>query len=169
MDAYNAARREKHRERHRVTYAKNREARKAQAKAYYAANKDKINKKLRFLRKASPEKYRKQATEWQIKNPQKVMWRSAKQRAAKMRLAFTILPDDIKIPQHCPVLGTAFTRGKYCGGTFSPTLDRIKGERGYIKDNIRVISWRANRLKSDGTIQEFEAILQYMKDLKNGE
>ena len=45
----------------------------------------------------------------------------------------------------------------------SPSLDRIRPQLGYVAGNVRVISNRANHLKSNGTISEFEAVLAYMK------
>jgi len=47
-----------------------------------------------------------------------------------------------------------------------PTLDRINNDLGYIKGNVEVISAKANRLKNNGTIEDFELILQYMKKNK---
>ena len=41
----------------------------------------------------------------------------------------------------------------------SPSLDRIVPELGYVKGNIRVISNRANHLKSDATLEEHRKIL----------
>ena len=33
------------------------------------------------------------------------LWKAAKSRARIKGLAFTITPDDVKVPMHCPVLG----------------------------------------------------------------
>ena len=41
---------------------------------------------------------------------------------------------------------------------------RYDDELGYTADNIRVISWRANRLKSDGTLEDFIRIAQYLSN-----
>jgi repressor of nif and glnA expression len=46
----------------------------------------------------------------------------------------------------------------------SPTLDRICNGRGYVKGNVRVISWRANSLKRDANIEEIRSILKYMEN-----
>ena len=45
----------------------------------------------------------------------------------------------------------------------SPTLDRIDNNKGYVKGNVKVISHRANSLKSSGTILEFTKIIEYIE------
>jgi len=46
----------------------------------------------------------------------------------------------------------------------SPSLDRVVPNLGYVKGNVHVISWRANSLKKNATIEELEKIIQYMKE-----
>ncbi len=67
---------------------------------------------------------------------------------------------DIKIPEYCPVFGTPLDRRDR---NHVPTVDRIDNSKGYESNNIYVISHKANRLKSNGTIDDFEKILVYMK------
>lgn len=45
----------------------------------------------------------------------------------------------------------------------SPTLNRVIPNLGYVLENVRVISWRANSLKGDGTLDEMEKVLCYME------
>lgn len=45
----------------------------------------------------------------------------------------------------------------------TPSIDRFDNSRGYTPDNIRVISLRANIIKSDATADEVEAVLNYMR------
>ena len=40
----------------------------------------------------------------------------------------------------------------------SLTLDRINNDEGYIRGNIRIISWRANHLKGEATKAELIAL-----------
>ena len=99
--------------------------------------------------------------------PAFTLLRGARARASSRGLAFTIRESDIVIPSHCPVLGTplAPTVGTGRGaGPGSPTLDRIDPSVGYTPANIRVISWRANRLKSDASIAELRQVLQYYEE-----
>ena len=37
-------------------------------------------------------------------------------------------------------------------------------DKGYVKGNVHWISRRANRIKSDATVEELEKIISYMKD-----
>jgi len=43
------------------------------------------------------------------------------------------------------------------------TLDRIDQQKGYVRDNIGVICWRCNRIKSDATISELRTLVEYME------
>lgn len=43
-------------------------------------------------------------------------------------------------------------------------LDRLVPSKGYIKGNVRWISSRAKRLKSDASIDELKKILKYMEE-----
>lgn len=63
----------------------------------------------------------------------------------------------------CPVLGIELEKGRGRQRNSSPTLDRINAAWGYQKGNIAVISWRANRLKNDGTAEELERIAHWMR------
>ena len=93
------------------------------------------------------------------------LYRMAKNRAKNKGLEFSIEKEDIIIPDICPVLGISLLLD---GGTvltkdFSPSIDRFDSSKDYIKENIRVISWRANKLKSNGTLEEFKKIVKYME------
>jgi hypothetical protein len=46
----------------------------------------------------------------------------------------------------------------------SPSLDRINNMKGYVPGNVKIISWRANHLKSNGTALEHEKIAQYIRE-----
>lgn len=95
-------------------------------------------------------------------------WHSARRRAAAAELPFNIAPEDIVVPELCPVLGIPIflTRGK--AGPNAPSLDRIIPEDGYVRGNVIVVSWRANRLRSDGTSAELSAVAAYYAKLGRG-
>jgi hypothetical protein len=93
------------------------------------------------------------------------MWHAAKKRAKEKGLEFDIELSDISIPEVCPILGTALQRerGSLTTTGCSPSLDRKDNSLGYVKGNVWVISHRANRLKPDATIEELEALLEFLK------
>ena len=91
------------------------------------------------------------------------MLRRARERAVARGLEFSLTPSDVVIPEICPALGIRMTFDDGDRNT-SPSLDRIDPKKGYTPDNVRVISFRANRIKCDGTVAEIEAILAYMKN-----
>lgn len=87
------------------------------------------------------------------------LWHGAKVRAGKRNRDFTINIKDIIIPEVCPIFKLPFTSK----GEYSPSLDRVDSSKGYIKENIQVISKRANTLKNNATIEELEKILKFLK------
>lgn len=92
------------------------------------------------------------------------MLTDARRRAKARGLEFDLVLDDIYIPMLCPVLGIPLKLNNgFLSKENSPSLDRIRTNQGYTKDNIAVISHRANRLKGDATVEELSAILKYAK------
>lgn len=84
--------------------------------------------------------------------------------------ARTRILNSIVVPEVCPVLGIKLN---YTGTGIegwsrkddSPSIDQIIPGKGYTEDNIVVISWRANRIKNDGTPEEHFAIYDYFSNL----
>lgn len=99
-----------------------------------------------------------------IDHPAYPMLNDARKRAKQKGIEFSISLEDIFIPEICPVLGIPLyvVGGKRTDN--SPSLDRVDNGKGYSPDNICVISCRANQLKNDGSIEEFQAIIKYMQE-----
>lgn len=91
------------------------------------------------------------------------LWSSAKYRAARNGLVFSISPLDIIIPEKCPLLDIPIHQNKRKLGDSSPTLDRIRGDIGYTKDNIWVVSYKANRSKNNLSIDEMRKLLKNLE------
>lgn len=87
--------------------------------------------------------------------------RGARGRARAANLQFSLTKADIIVPAVCPVLGIVLGMGTKYGRDGSPSIDRINNSLGYVPDNIIVVSWRANRLKSDATPDELKAIAAF--------
>lgn len=90
-------------------------------------------------------------------NPKAAMLERAKERATRSGLEFCLTPDDIEVPEVCPVLGIPIIVGSSRSGN-SPSLDRIRSDGGYTAGNVRVISSKANGMKGDRTLPELEAL-----------
>ena len=110
------------------------------------------------------EKDRNQSKARRRKNPIKYMLYDAKKRAKAKGLEFNLTENDIVIPSVCPVLNIPLFIAETGRSPNSPSLDRINNSLGYTKDNVAVISLRANTLKNDATIEELKAIIAYMED-----
>ena len=72
---------------------------------------------------------------------------------------------DLSIPTECPLLGIPIKRGRGKIENCSPSLDRIIPHLGYVTGNIRVISWRANSLKKDASLEEMELLVKKWREL----
>lgn len=110
--------------------------------------------------------------EWYRKHPHKRLVNQARVRAKRKGIAFDLTYEDVVIPSHCPVLGIPLTShiGKRMQDD-SASIDRVDSSKGYTKDNIVIVSWKANRLKSNGTIEELKQIVEFYlkrKSLDNG-
>jgi len=97
----------------------------------------------------------------------KAMLSRCKARAVLKGLEFNLTIDDIYIPEYCPILNVKLELNeKQGGGNNSPALDRIDNSKGYIKGNVQVISSKANRIKSDATIEEVGLVYKFLLQFK---
>lgn len=100
---------------------------------------------------------------------QRTLVRSARRRASERGLPFDLHEDDLTIPKVCPVLGIRIETPERRAGERlgprdrSPSLDREVPEKGYVKENVNVISWRANKLKADASVGELRQIVKWME------
>jgi hypothetical protein len=153
-----------------------RKARRAKNIEYFRQS-DKLYK--RELRKTPENKeYRKQ---YNIKNKEKIkafdrnrmdnrpeyfLWSSARKRA-RNKLEFSITEADVKELLNttiCPLRNTQFERGIKGPADNSKSLDRIDNTKGYIKDNIQIISYRANIIKNNTDLNLFRTIVNGLKN-----
>lgn len=116
------------------------------------------------------EKWRVQADD--PKKRVKWLLERIRSKCKKLGLEFNLTEDDIDIPTLCPVLGRPLKFGVERSQSYerrgnapptddSPSVDRIDPSKGYTKDNIVVVSWRANRIKGNATIEELRMIADF--------
>lgn len=99
-------------------------------------------------------------------NPRKYLYKRSKGSAKHRGIEFSIEVEDIIIPEKCPIILQEFNwNSKIHAAPNTPSLDRIDNTKGYIKGNVRVISYKANTLKRNATLEEIERLYQYSKGI----
>lgn len=145
------------------------ERRKLYMAEYYSRNKEKFrehNSDYYLENKVDLNAYCKDYRESQLQEePEKVIYGRIKRRARLLGIPFNLDISDVEIPEICPVLGIKIV----CSGGHprpdSPSVDRKTPTLGYVKGNVRVISNRANTLKSDATVSEMALVLDDLRRL----
>lgn len=146
----------------------------ARATQWQIDNKDRHNEHVKSYGKRNPEIGKAAYKRWVDKNrgtvtfAQRSMLNQARRRSKASGLDFTIsIGDIIRVwpdDNCCPALGFGLDlTGK--NRWHSPSLDRIDSSRGYTPDNIIVVSYRANSIKQDSTLDELEALLAFYRPL----
>lgn len=130
-------------------------------KARYAADPKAVNASSVEWRKNNKEKRNNTETKWRTSNPEKHLLQSVRNRGKGCNLELS----DIVIPEVCPALGIPLevnTKDRTKRPDNIPSIDRVDPTKGYVKGNVRIISFRANRIKQDATEEELRAIAAYM-------
>ncbi len=105
----------------------------------------------RRARKAGPD-----AITWALKH----LLADARGRADARGMEFSLTLDGLPRPTHCPVFGIELVyqaTGRRVNN--SASLDRINSASGYTPGNVWVISWRANQIKNDATLDELRLLV----------
>lgn len=105
---------------------------------------------------------------YQKKNPCLGYYYNKRNQARIKGIPFNLVFKEIEWPRVCPVLGIPLVYhrnrdGKRGPRDDSPSFDRINPNQGYIVGNVRIISNRANTIKSNATAAELERVWKYVK------
>jgi hypothetical protein len=87
---------------------------------------------------------------------------NARKRASMYNIEFNLTPEDIYIPDRCPILGKPFIVGVLGGSDYSISLDRIDPDKGYVKGNVQVISKLANSMKQNASVEDLKSFANYI-------
>ena len=126
-----------------------------------------------YHKRYQPEWYQKNkvrvdgyAEKYKHSNPARYLFQVARLRAKRKGIEFSIELTDVHVPEKCPVLGIPlFLKERTKSNAVnpnSPSLDRIDPNKGYVKGNIQVISWRANNIKRDATPEELRLVADFV-------
>lgn len=142
--------------------AKYRALHKENAKQYSIIYRRENEITLKTKKKEYYKKHIQESKEYQVmlksKNPEKYTYHKAKRRAKEHKIDFNLELQDITIPKTCSILGIPLFYQSVGVSPNSPSIDRVDNAKGYIKGNIQVISWRANDIKGDATLEELVAV-----------
>jgi len=121
----------------------------ASRQTYYEENKEQ-------LKAAQKAKYR--------ANPLKYLIYAAKARSEKFGFDFNLTETSLVMPDVCPVFKTPFVVGDR---NLAPSLDRIDPKRGYVEGNVAIISFRANRLKMNASLEELKQLVAWLESAQS--
>lgn len=137
------------------------------ARAAAKNHQDRIEKRKKKL--ASDPEFRRLWNE-RVKNYNREDYRrgmlNRARSAAKRGVPFNLESiEDIPYETHCPVFGVKLVVGTK-QHDFSPSIDKIVPELGYTKGNVIVVSFLANRIKSNATPEQIMAVAKFYKKLR---
>jgi hypothetical protein len=90
----------------------------------------------------------------------------ARWRARKFSVPFALTVSDLDPPVLCPVLGMPIDYGRkqrLGPGDDSPSIDRIVPALGYVAGNVRIMSFRANRIRNNATLDDLRKLVLYLE------
>lgn len=150
---------QRNREKARLWYENNREKMRARMRRYMSETIEggKTRSQLYY------EKYRFGSFE----NRLALMLTSAKNRCKSKGIEFNITKDEIARRETCPISGVILNFSSTKISDESPTLDRIDPSKGYVPGNVWVVSYRANRIKSNATSEELFKIAAAVKKVED--
>lgn len=93
---------------------------------------------------------------------QRQKFRAKKANAIRTGYSWEVEFGDFIWPIYCPILGIEIDYFAETRQENSPSFDRINSNLGYVKGNVQIVSWRANRIKNDGTADEHRKIADYL-------
>lgn len=89
----------------------------------------------------------------------KIMHKKRKEdNKARFHREFSLTVNDILVSDICPALLIPLFRGKGHSIDNSPSIDRIDNTKGYVSNNIAIISKKANMMKNNALINELKQI-----------
>jgi hypothetical protein len=86
--------------------------------------------------------------------------------AKQVGIDFSISFGEIDWPSHCPILGLELDYFAEKTKENSPSFDRIDSTKGYVTGNVVIVSWRANRIKNNGSAEEHRKIAEFLDKIK---
>ena len=112
---------------------------------------------------------------WRARHPRRYRFMRLKERAKVRRIPLSLEFEDIVWPTHCPVLGIELD---YSNGSISdkgeshdarPSFDRRDNTIGYVLGNVDVMSYKANAMKRNATLEELKSLVLWLEQKEKGQ
>lgn len=91
-------------------------------------------------------------------------WQTKRLRS---KVEFTVTCDHLREiwTDTCPALGIPIALGKRQSDDGLAHLDRIDPSKGYVEGNVQWLSGKANRIKTNATLDELELLIKHMRSI----
>lgn len=131
---------------------------------YYNVSRQRIYQVLETFNIPTPNKTKKRLYTGQPKLKWLSKMLNHKKVAKNLKLEYL---QKLELPDACPVLGIKldYSLNKGSRADNSPSIDQIIAGNGYELGNTMVISWRANRIKNDSTVEELKKLSGFYSNL----
>lgn len=98
-------------------------------------------------------------------SPFKLKHKSLKSSATTRKVKYNLDPEYLESiwTGKCAIFGTAISLSSD-GERPTAEIDKINPELGYIKGNVAWVCHKANRVKSDATLDELKRIIKFMEN-----
>ena len=128
---------------------------------------EKRNKEL-FIKYQAKYGNHKDVTPSDLYDAQRQKFNRKRANSIKNGYSWNINFGDINWSLTCPILNLELDYFAEFRQENSVSFDRIDSNLGYIPGNVQIVSWRANRIKNDGTAEEHCQIAEYLDKIKHG-
>lgn len=145
-------------------------------KEYYLKNKEKILARQKEMQKERATKVKERQEKYYKTKDGRItrLLSNARRRARDNNLECDLDLDFLRsiAPDNCPVFGfpldwTNWGEMNQIANESSPSLDKINPNKGYTKENVIFLSWKANRLKSNATHEELQTLATWLKEFES--
>jgi hypothetical protein len=128
-------------------------------RAVYQRHREERLEKRRQNYRLNPDKYNESTKQWNKRNPLYSFVTAAKRRAKKKGFSFDLTVEHLEEiwTGVCPILCEAI-QVRAAKGSINKrnraSLDRIDNSKGYVIGNVQWLSWQANTMKSNGSLED---------------
>lgn len=102
------------------------------------------------------ERAKKSAKRLKIERPEWHIFYRLRVRSKRSGVPFDLDIEDIVIPELCPLLNIPLKIYENGSSFDTPSVDRIDSNKGYVKGNVWIISYLANRMKQNATREQLK-------------